>query len=64
MNGIYNFFQAGNPTATIISLSTLKDYDLGDKCVQMAVRDSGGLEVLLNILETDESNLIFIRKLF
>jgi len=49
-------FQAGNPTATIISLSTLKDFDLKEAFVQMAIRDAGGIEVLLNILETDESN--------
>ena len=47
--------QAGNPTATIISMSSLRDFNLRDKYVQMAIRESAGLEVLLNILETEEN---------
>jgi hypothetical protein len=57
LNYCFHFqpFKAGNPTATIIALASLRDFELEDKFVQMAIKDSGGLEVLLNILETDEN---------
>jgi hypothetical protein len=47
--------QAGNQTATIVSLCCLKDHDLTTEINQTAIRDIGGLEVLVNLLET--SNL-------
>ncbi|CAG7823011.1 unnamed protein product [Allacma fusca] len=52
---LIKYIKAGNPTATIISLSSLRDFNLRDKFVQHAIKDSSGLEVLLNILETEES---------
>ena len=36
-------------------MSSLRDFNLRDKYVQQAIKDAGGLEVLLNILETDEN---------
>lgn len=46
--------QAGNQTATIVSLACLKDHDLTTEVNQLAIKDIGGLEVLINLLETDE----------
>lgn len=51
---LMKFIKAGNPTATIIALSSLRDNDLTDEMIQRAIKESGGIEVLLNILETDE----------
>ncbi|VEL38984.1 unnamed protein product [Protopolystoma xenopodis] len=44
----------GNQTSTIISLCALRDMPLKTEICQLAVRDVGGLEVLINLLETDE----------
>jgi len=52
---LIKYVKAGNPTATIIAMSSLRDFNLRDKYVQIAVREAGGLEVLLNMLETDEN---------
>lgn len=52
---LIKYIKAGNQTATIIALSALRDYNLRDDVIQRAIKDSGGMEVLLNILETDES---------
>ena len=46
--------QAGNQTATIMSLCCLKDHNLTTVINLTAIRDSGGLEVLVNLLETDD----------
>lgn len=52
---LIKYVKAGNPTATIIAMSSLRDFNLRDYYVQMAIKEAGGLEVLLNILETDEN---------
>jgi len=52
---LIKYVKAGNPTATIIAMSSLRDFNLREDFVQMAIREAGGLEVLLNILETDEN---------
>lgn len=46
--------KTGNQTATLIGLCCLQDFDLTLEGNQMAVRDYGGLDVLVNILETKE----------
>ena len=46
--------QAGNQTATIMALCCLKDHDLTTVTNLTAIRDAGGLEVLVNLLETDD----------
>lgn len=51
---ILHFLQAGNQTATIMSLCCLKDHDLTTEINLTAIRDTGGLEVLVNLLETDD----------
>ncbi len=48
------FLQGGNQTSTIISLCALRDMALDTEVCQLAVRDTGGVEVLINLLETDE----------
>ncbi|CAH8496743.1 unnamed protein product [Heterobilharzia americana] len=48
------YLKAGNQTSTIISLCALKDMPLKTEVCQLAVRDVGGIEVLINLLETDE----------
>ncbi|PSN34412.1 Armadillo repeat-containing protein 4 [Blattella germanica] len=45
---------AGNQTATIVSLCCLKDHDLTTETNQIAIKDIGGLEVLVNLLETED----------
>lgn len=55
MQRLIRYVKAGNPTATIIAMSSLRDFNLRENYVQMAIKEAGGLEVLLNILETDEN---------
>ena len=47
--------QGGNQTATIIALCAMRDLNLSQESCQHAIRDVGGLEVLINLLETDDS---------
>ncbi|EFN73929.1 Armadillo repeat-containing protein 4 [Camponotus floridanus] len=51
---LIKYMKAGNQTATMVSLCLLKDYDLTDKIIQKAVQEMGGLEVLVNLLETND----------
>uniref|UniRef100_A0A0K8W687 Armadillo repeat-containing protein 4 n=1 Tax=Bactrocera latifrons TaxID=174628 RepID=A0A0K8W687_BACLA len=53
---LIKYIKAGNQTATIVSLCCLRDYDLRTQINQMAVQDIGGLEVLVNILECNDTN--------
>ena len=46
--------QGGNQTATVIALCSIMDFDLGQESSQLAIRDSGGLDLLINMLETDD----------
>lgn len=47
-------FQGGNQTATIIALCSMRDFNLTQETCQLAIRDVGGLEVLINLLDTEE----------
>ena len=49
------FLSGGNQTASIIALCSLRDYDLASESCQYAIRDVGGLELLVNLLETEDS---------
>ncbi|RLU19652.1 hypothetical protein DMN91_008209 [Ooceraea biroi] len=51
---LIKYMKAGNQTATMVSLCLLKDYDLSDKIIQKAIQEMGGLEVLVNLLETKD----------
>lgn len=48
------FFQVGDQTATVLTLCAIMDFNLMQETCQLAIRDVGGLEVLINLLDTDE----------
>ena len=48
------YLKIGNQTATIIAICNLVDFDLKKEHVQLAILDAGGLEVLANLLETED----------
>ena len=39
----------------MIALCSMKDFNLAQETCQLAIRDVGGLEVLINLLNVDES---------
>ncbi|KAK1884999.1 Armadillo repeat-containing protein 4 [Dissostichus eleginoides] len=44
----------GDQTATVLTLCAMMDFNLMQETCQLAIRDVGGLEVLINLLDTDE----------
>lgn len=50
---LVKYLRCGNPTATIIAICALRDFDLNNEVNQLAIRDIGGLETLVNLLDTD-----------
>lgn len=51
---IYVLFQGGDQTATVLTLCAMMDFNLMQETCQLAIRDLGGLEILINLLNTDE----------
>ncbi|KAI9189035.1 hypothetical protein H9P43_000462 [Blastocladiella emersonii ATCC 22665] len=51
---LVKYLKAGNQTATIIAICSLRDYDLLNENNQLAIRNVGGLEILVNLLDTDD----------
>ncbi|XP_017879578.1 armadillo repeat-containing protein gudu [Ceratina calcarata] len=51
---LIRYMKAGNQTATMVSVCLLKDYDLTSRIIQRAVQEIGGLEILVNLLETKD----------
>ncbi|CDS40793.1 armadillo repeat containing protein 4 [Echinococcus multilocularis] len=51
---LVKYIRGGNQTSTTISLCALYDMPLNTEVCQLAVRETGGVEVLVNLLETDE----------
>ncbi|KAK7112459.1 outer dynein arm-docking complex subunit 2-like [Littorina saxatilis] len=51
---LVKYLKGGNQTATIIALCSLRDFNLAQETCQLAIRDVGGLEVLINLLDTNE----------
>ncbi|XP_023488011.1 outer dynein arm-docking complex subunit 2 isoform X1 [Equus caballus] len=51
---LVKYLKGGNQTATVIALCSMKDFNLAHETCQLAIRDVGGLEVLINLLDTDE----------
>lgn len=51
---LVKYMKAGNQTATTVALCCLKDYDLKVQVNQLAIMDIGGLEVLVNLLESND----------
>lgn len=52
---LVKYLKGGNQTATIIALCSMRDFNLEMETCQLAIRDVGGLEVLINLLDTDEN---------
>lgn len=53
---LIKYMKTGNQTATMVALCCLKDHDLTHEINQIAVQDVGGLEVLVNLIETQDLN--------
>ncbi|KAM3180564.1 Outer dynein arm-docking complex subunit 2 [Hymenolepis weldensis] len=51
---LVKYIKGGNQTSTVISLCALYDTPLETEVCQLAVRDTGGVDVLINLLETEE----------
>ncbi|XP_026289106.2 armadillo repeat-containing protein gudu [Frankliniella occidentalis] len=51
---LIKYMKVGNQTATTVALACLKDQDLSSDTNQMAIRECGGMEVLVNLLEAQE----------
>jgi hypothetical protein len=51
---LVKYLKGGNPTATLIALSSIRDFNLSIEICQLAIRDAGGLEIMVNLLETDD----------
>ncbi|KAG7216688.1 hypothetical protein INR49_021057 [Caranx melampygus] len=51
---LVKYLKAGDQTATVLTLCAMMDFDLMQETCQLAIRDVGGLEVLINLLDTDE----------
>ncbi|KAK9965583.1 hypothetical protein ABG768_004666 [Culter alburnus] len=51
---LVKYLKGANQTATVIVLCSLRDFNLVQEMCQLAIRDVGGLEVLINLLDTDE----------
>ena len=51
---LVKYLRVGNQTATIIAICSLRDFDLRNETNQLAIRDVGGLETLVNLLDTDD----------
>lgn len=51
---LVKYLSGGNQTATVIALCSLRDFDLTSESCQFAIRDVGGLDVLINLLDTED----------
>ncbi|NXB59421.1 ARMC4 protein, partial [Struthidea cinerea] len=48
------YVKGGDPTATVIALCSMRDLNLSQEACQLAIKDTGCLEVLINLLDTEE----------
>jgi hypothetical protein len=51
---LVKYLKIGNQTATIIAICALKDFDLKNEINQLAIREVEGLQVLVNLLDTED----------
>ncbi|KAF3703394.1 Armadillo repeat-containing protein 4 [Channa argus] len=51
---LVKYLKGGDQTATVLILCAMMDFNLMQETCQLAIRDVGGLEVLINLLDTDE----------
>ena len=52
---LVKYLKGGNQTATIIALCSLRDSNLSQETSQLAIRDVGGLELFINLLDTEDA---------
>jgi hypothetical protein len=52
---LVKYLRSGNQTVTIIAICSLREYDLSTEFNQLAIRDVGGLETLVNLLDTNDT---------
>ncbi|XP_050169674.1 outer dynein arm-docking complex subunit 2 [Myiozetetes cayanensis] len=50
------YVKTGDPTATVIGLCSMRDFNLAQESCQLAFKYTGCLEVLINLLDTEETN--------
>ncbi|XP_050504963.1 armadillo repeat-containing protein gudu [Diabrotica virgifera virgifera] len=51
---LIKYLKTGNQTATVVALCCLRDHDLTTETSQLAIQEIGGLEILINLLETKD----------
>ncbi|CAH1179048.1 unnamed protein product [Phaedon cochleariae] len=51
---LIKYLKTGNQTATVVALCCLKDHDLTTEINQLAIQEIGGLELLINLLDTKD----------
>ncbi|CAH1101406.1 unnamed protein product [Psylliodes chrysocephalus] len=51
---LMKYIKTGNQSATVVCLCCLRDYDLTSEISVLAVQEIGGLEILVNLLETKD----------
>ncbi|NP_001072494.1 armadillo repeat-containing protein 4 [Xenopus tropicalis] len=51
---LVKYLKGGNQTATVIALCSIRDFNLAQETCQLAIRDVGGLDILINLLNTEE----------
>ncbi|XP_041825021.1 outer dynein arm-docking complex subunit 2 isoform X6 [Melanotaenia boesemani] len=51
---LVKYLKGGDQTASVLTLCAMMDLNLMQETCQLAIRDSGGLEILLNLLDTDD----------
>ncbi|XP_069770612.1 outer dynein arm-docking complex subunit 2 isoform X1 [Narcine bancroftii] len=51
---VVKYLKGGNQTATVIALCSMRDFNLSSETCQLAIQDVGGLEVLINLLDTED----------
>ncbi|KAK7939015.1 hypothetical protein WMY93_002341 [Mugilogobius chulae] len=55
---LIKYLREGDQTVTVLTMCSLMELDLKQETYQLAIRDLGGLDVLLNILDTKEMRCI------
>ncbi|XP_037311989.1 outer dynein arm-docking complex subunit 2 [Pungitius pungitius] len=51
---LVKYLKVGDQNATALTLCAMMEFNLMQETCQLAIRDVGGLEVLINLLDTDE----------
>ena len=51
---LVKYLKGGNQTATVIALCSMRDFNLKLETCQMAIKDVGGLELLINLICTQD----------